>query len=162
MLELPNIPVELEAVTRYGGAVRPLVRLLKQGNPAALEKVAREMAELVPEDSVIIPMPTSRKGKAVRDLAIEVADLSGSALFAALVRTQSIPRSHLLRRAGKPGHDISIHLLTMKARPLPAESRDRQLVVVDDVITSGASMLAAERLLGRKILGVVYADASRR
>jgi predicted amidophosphoribosyltransferase len=163
MLELPDIPVDLKAVVRYGGAVRPLVRLLKMGNEAALEQIGQQMARLVPKGSIIIPMPTSRQKGLVLPLAQEIADNSKDAdVLPSLERVKTITKSHLLRRAGRPGHDMEVHLQSMVALRLPTWAKGRRLVVVDDVITSGASMLAAERLLGRKILGVVYADASRK
>lgn len=126
----------------HAGPARVLVHHLKyRGIAAAAGLLAQAMAPLVPEGAVLVPVPRVtwrlvRYGvDPARELALELSRRTG-----AVVATPLRPPLWGRPRAGREhGFAPSFRLTTT----LP----DSELLLVDDVVTTGATLAAAARLL---------------
>jgi ComF family protein len=163
----PPVFARARAVTRFeDGPARQLVHRLKYGDRAELALamgrwMARAGAELLDEADLLVPVPlhwsrlAHRRFNQAAALAREIAKISGVPLETQLLvrRTPTPPQVGLSRR--------------MRARNMqgafdaPLERRielkNRRIVLVDDVMTSGATLNAAARALLRG--GAAQVDA---
>jgi predicted amidophosphoribosyltransferase len=141
----------------HSGAARLLVHRLKyQGLLAAALPLARAMAERVPDEvRLLVPVPRARL-RAWRygvDQASELAAALGAELGLP-VRRPLQPPWWAHPHAGRPRRD----------RPLPRFSRsggtERGILLVDDVATTGMTLLGAEWALRGLVIGAVTATAA--
>lgn len=156
---MPNV----SAVHRYAGGARGIANQLKNAaDDEALEAAAGDMAPFVPEGAVLVPAPSSSGlNRSMAVLADKIAALvSGATVVEAVERRAPVPSSTLLRKAGRAAVGVEAHVSSMRlAKRVPPR---RPVVAVDNVITEGNTIEAMERVIGRPISAVVYADASRR
>lgn len=168
---LPAPPIELPgfervvAVHRYGGPVALAIRALKFGDrPEIGPALGREMARAMegfeaPEVLVPIPLPPARLARRGYNQARELA------------RGIPVPaRPRALRRLGEPvpqvGLPRSARLQNQhgRFRADPRYVEGRRVVLVDDVLTTGATLIAAREALvaagARQVIGVVSAYAT--
>ncbi|HEX2553737.1 MAG TPA: ComF family protein [Microvirga sp.] len=154
----PPVYRRARAVAQYDDTARALVHRLKYGDrldlaPALGRMMARAGAELLAEADVIVPVPLhrarlwGRRFNQAMALARTVSGLSGVALdpflLARVKRTQSqVGLTRAQRAANLQG-----------AFRVPAEAkarlRGRRVLLVDDVLTTGATANAASRALLR-------------
>jgi hypothetical protein len=133
--------------------VRRVARALKQHGaaafPAAVVQAARAMRGRLPHHAVVVPVPGAG-GSLVGNLALAhalVAGRTGMTVVAALARVIALPSQRLLRLAGQRAQDIDAQRRSLIRRcVLPA---DRPVVLVDNLVVSGATSLAAATALGR-------------
>jgi len=149
-------------VRKYAGMARELANRIK--NPAdvrALETAAEEMAAYVSEGAVLVPAPSSSgKNSAMLVLSRMIAELVPDALVVeAVVRNRPMPSKFLLRRAGRPLPTLAEQAASMSLVEKPPD--ERPIWIVDNVVTSGETIEAMERVLGRETNAIVYADAGR-
>ncbi len=130
--------------------VQDLIEGLKVGEAWAAGlgagRLAEQLRDVVAPGGVIAVAPRSRPGRpSLAPLARCLAKLLGCrARPNLLVRRRPVPSSRRLRRRGRPGVPLQRHATTIRVvGPLPR----RPLLVVDDVVTSGATLLACERVL---------------
>lgn len=138
----------------HQGVARILVHHLKyRGVVAAGRFLAYAMAPLVPPDAVIVPVPRLR-WRVLRygvdpalELAVAVSRLTGQPM-ARLLRAPLMGRA----RAGRA------HGTAPAFRPRAAPSIP--IVLIDDVVTSGATLTAAASVLGGVIAAVTATGAA--
>lgn len=138
----------------HEGVARILVHHLKyRGVVAAGSLLAQAMAPLVPPDAVIVPVPRLR-WRLLRygvdpalELAAGVSRLTGQPL-ARLLRAPLMGRA----RAGR-AHGTAP---AFRPRAVPPGG----IVLIDDVVTSGATMTAAASVLGGVVAAVTATGAA--
>jgi hypothetical protein len=148
---------EAEAKTPDQKETRRIAQALKQGDPEAVRLAADEMAQRVPEGSILVPIPTSIGDTgANRALADAIAERSGSTVEDVLRRNRSVEASHVRRRAGKPGLTAEEQARSLRVEGQVPEGR---VFLVDNIKTTGATFAGARRVLGRDAEGLAYAQA---
>jgi len=157
------------AVTDYDGIAKDVIKLLKfDGVRAAAEDLAAMMARLPIEPNdvlamyvVHIPTATSRK----RQRGYDQAEL----LAKALAKRLGLPHRPMLARVGhsrqvgaKRADRLTQLQDAFRAR-YGALPQNAHIILVDDVITTGATLEAAARVLkaagARQVDAVVFAEA---
>jgi ComF family protein len=146
------------AVAHFTGAIRPLVHRLKYNDRqetralfgAWLTEAGRD---LTADADLLIPVPLSRTRLLWRRfnqsamLAHELSRQTGVPMAAlALVRRRSTPPQVGLTRAQRDENVAGAFAVTRQGRTL---IRDRNVVLIDDVITTGATVSACARVLRR-------------
>jgi predicted amidophosphoribosyltransferase len=151
------------AAVSYEGPARRLVLAAKRSHAhAGIEHMAACIEQLVPAGAIITWAPTS--GRRVRRRGYDQAKLLAEAVGR---RTQRPVVSMLVRTSGaqhgrhRQGRsDVSF----ATAARLPQIPRNAPIVVIDDVITTSATLLAAARALrceaNQKIIGIGYATVA--
>jgi ComF family protein len=158
---IANPPVygRARAVARFeDGPARQLVHRLKYGDRAELAApmgrwMARAGAELLPGADLLIPVPLHRRRLFQRRfnqaavLAQTISGLSGvPADPLVLRRVRPTPPQVGLSRAQRADNVQGAFRVSAEDR---AKVQDRKIVLVDDVMTSGATANAASRVLLR-------------
>jgi len=161
----PLVDVEVVAAARYA-AVRSLARAIKDpDNRDAILTAAELMAPFVPGGAALVPAPPadpeSPTAAATYLLAREITSLVADTHVETLVvRETPIMSSHKRRQLGLSTPTVREHLRTMLLVKAPPQGW--KLVLIDNVITGGATLQAMQQLIGRPVYAVVLADASRR
>ncbi len=150
----------LVASVSYEGPARRLVLAAKRSHAhAGIEHMAACIEQLVPADAVITWAPTS--GRRARQRGYDQAKLLAEAVgrrtqrpvLAMLVRTSGA--QHGLHRQERDQVSFA------RVFGLPGIPENVPIVIVDDVITTSATLLAAARALNNqanhKIIGIGYA-----
>lgn len=147
-------PAESSYGTHQADFVRGVAHDLKAAEPIAVRVAAAALAPLVPRGATIVPVPGSR-GSTRENLVLAeaVARLSGARVNDGLERVPS--ESQYVRR--KRG-----------LAPLRAESMNVRwsgtplrgvVVLIDNVVTTGATAEAARRAIGGDAVLLAWADA---
>lgn len=142
----------------YKGSAAGLIKRLKFGDrPELAVWLARFMlaAEdgVLPENAVLVPVPLHRRRLFLRrfnqaaELCRALHHLSGhEVLFEAMKRVKPTRQQIGLTRAGRKRNLAGAFRVAKKAR---AHIKGRTVVLVDDVLTTGATVEALARLLKR-------------
>lgn len=126
------------ATKTYDATAKPLHHRLKDGDPAAAEQMAREMAPHVPRDAVLVPMP-GRKGSGGAGLLLanHLAKLTGRPVADVLRGKDRASLYEHKKAGGDPGTiDLGFHQKGSLPKGTP--------VVVDNVVGTGTSARAAQ------------------
>lgn len=147
------------AVLRYDGVVARLVRDAKDGGRRDLlpvlgrvlaDGVSRACDDLVGRDALLVAAPSARSTRRRRgDSPVE--EMTRHAARALDRAASAAPVLRVVRpvrdQAGLGGHERHRNLDGAMALAGGRSVRDRSCVVVDDVVTSGATMAEARRVL---------------
>lgn len=156
----------VHAATIYEGLAKELVWQLKfQGAQAAAEEMADMLSHFVPNhpDFVIIPAPTATSR--ARQRGYDQAEVMAQAL----ARKTGVQYLPALRRSGQH-HQVGskrserIRQLQSAYRVVrPADVVGKHVLLVDDVLTTGATLEAAAKVLkaagAKRVTGLVFARA---
>lgn len=131
---------EYSAPYRYyeDGGTRSIARRLKRQEDAAIQKAASELSKFIPENCVLVPMP-SHTGVpvAMKTLCKEIAKRTHSTVIYAI---QGAHRETLYA-VKKRGQTLSEQELAfVQVKPLPL---NKDVIVIDNVVDSGRTALAA-------------------
>jgi predicted amidophosphoribosyltransferase len=146
--------------------VRDVALRLKEPDPVAVEAAAAEMVKFVPQESVLVPVPNSRGDLHPNYvLATSIAALAQAegkrAHVAELVcRKRPQASSYSLRRRGLTPLSAEQHAMVLC--PGVTELPQAPIVLVDNVMVSGATFDASRQALGGRGNGLAYAYALRR
>ena len=140
--------------------------LIKAGDPRLLERLAAVTAEMVAADRfpeffgpnvTLVPVPGSAPRREANSLwvaeriAAELRNVGlGATVWPTLQRTVVVPKSAWAARGERPTVAVHVGSLEMTDRVPPTG----QLVLVDDVVTKGRTMLAAATVLAEALPGV--------
>jgi hypothetical protein len=128
---------------------RNIANGLKTAHPDAIAHAAPEMAQRVPENALLVPLPDHTGSTAANTaLAQAIADQHGNAdVTDVLTRSARTTDSGELRDKGKPGLTADEHEASLVATgELP---KNRPVVFIDNVETTGAGAEGARRVLDR-------------
>lgn len=136
--------------------IREVAYALKKPEKWAVIEAAEIMAPHITRASVLVPIPDSRGStKANRVLAEEIASRSGATILDALSRKSEVPSSHLRRKKGLPGLSPDEHGMSGQ---IPEHIQKKNIVFIDNVITTGSTFDSAKRQLGGG-RGLAYAKS---
>ncbi|NYF15883.1 putative amidophosphoribosyltransferase [Microbacterium sp. AK009] len=155
--------VEVHSALAFEGVAARVIRCLKEdgrtglATPLGSALRAAVLAAGVTEDAVLVPVPSSRaamrrRGFAVAPLLIRRAGFRGVTLLAPARATAD--QRGLDRDARARNVAGSLRVRMGRA----ARMRDRPIVIVDDVLTTGATLLEAARAL--RTAGLVVTGAA--
>jgi ComF family protein len=155
----------VRAATVYDGLAKDMVWRLKfHGVQEAAAMMARQMASFgFDESAVLVPVPTATRR--VRNRGYDQATL----LARELGRQTGLPRADYVRRSGQT-HQVGAsrrerqRQLQAAFRIKPGSTtRDQHIILIDDVLTTGATLEAAARALKqagvRRVSAIVFAQA---
>jgi predicted amidophosphoribosyltransferase len=147
--------LSVRAAGEYGGTLRDAILALKRGERAFIEPLAALLAALVAPGAMLVPVPTTSRRAAARgfdqarelarQLAIYRAGLSVDVLKKRGAAQRGLGRGERLHARGR--------FTVRSGAAVPP-----QAVLVDDVLTTGATLLDAARVLsaaGCRVLGAV-------
>jgi ComF family protein len=154
----PPAYARARAAARYDEVARTLVHALKYGDRLDLAPImgrwmARAGADLIPEADVIVPVPLhwrrlwARRFNQSAALAGFLAGRNGPPVsIAALKRAKATPQQVGLSRAARAANVQGAFRVDAAGK---AEIKARRILLVDDVLTSGATVDACARALLR-------------
>jgi len=154
--------MKVKWVCRYAGNCRETARNIKYSlDLESIADAAEGMAELIPDRAVLVPVPSSHGySQANVILAGYIAKrVPGSKVVEAVKRFRPVPKSHILRKMGRPGVPLADHIASMApADPVPS---GHPIILIDNVVTTGNTAKAVEHHLGVETTLVAYASVSR-
>ena len=136
---------------RQGGRCET-AHAMKEGANWAIIRAAHEMVQYIPSNAVLVPMP-SHTGRATytKDLCKLIARETAAEVCDYLRGSERETLYSLKKQGRKPTpKKLGFYL----AQPLPT---DKRVVIIDNVVATGTTAVAAVRAIGR---GVVFAYAA--
>jgi len=124
--------------------LRELAHGIKNSEPEAISEAARIMSKLIPNDAIVVPMP-SRSGKSTTmlKLAKAIASIKGGSVEV-IDAIRGLPRESQYD-IKKRGEKLTVKDMGFKSvADVPS---DRPVVVIDNVVASGTTGLAAIRAI---------------
>lgn len=145
--EVGNGMTPFVAVGKYN-EVRKLAKKIKTRDPQVVEQVAEMMAGLIPEDAVLVPVP-SHSGVAtdMLDLAEAIAKRTGSEVADVLTSAPRASQYQAKKESGRPLTAADMGLAMIGRLP-----EGKIPVVIDNVVDSGNTAEACVQALGGGIV----------
>lgn len=161
-------PVMLVSAAHYEGLAKDVVRFAKyQPSRSAARELAAILAPHLPfldrTNTLFVPIPTTaaRRRERAFDQALEIA--RRLARFTGIECQNALRRRGTSHQVGATRRDRFAHMKDAFTVSRPAEIRGKTIVLVDDVMTTGATMEAAAKVVTRagaaRVIGVVFARA---
>lgn len=145
-------------------SVRQIAIDLKRAEPQAVRAAAAAMTPIVARTPrpILIPIPSSTGDLAANTaLAREIALRAGGTVVTAVARIRPVESSRLRRMGGEPGLTRDQQAASMTLVGVDWGDTSRTAWLVDNVITTGATMLGAWDAMGRPphVRGIAWAKA---
>ena len=146
----------LRAVGKYAGELRKLAWGLKLSSHRAMEQSAQMMAPLIPDNAVVVPMP-NHDGKPVSTmmLAYYISGVKDGIDVVPALECEPHESNHA-HKMKSGGESVGIEMRRTNATIPP----NRPVVIIDNVVASGATYKAAQKVLPQADL-VTLADATK-
>lgn len=152
--------------TTYKAIAKDLIWHLKfNGTQAAATEIADQLARFVPRDPDFVLMPIPTASSRIRTRGYDQADL----ITRALAKKTGVEYLPALRRSGQTrqrgsNRDQRTSQLSDAYRIISRyDVRDRHVLLVDDVMTTGSTLEAAAKVLkaagAKRVSGLVFARA---
>lgn len=143
----------------YAGEHKDIARMIKSGDPDVINSIVDDMAQHVPENAVLVPMPP-HEGKVTestdtRILAEALSKKTGAPVIVALESDY-----HPSRYQAKASGDRSVNAQTMGFRQVEEIPEGKMPVFIDNMVGGGQTAIAAKNAIGRGIT-LAYAQSSR-
>ena len=143
----------------YAGEHKDIARLIKSGDPDVINSIVDDMAQHVPENAVLVPMPP-HEGKVTdstdtKILAEALSKKTGAPVIVALESDY-----HPSRYQAKASGDRSVNAQTMGFRQVEEIPEGMMPVFIDNMVGGGQTAIAAKNAIGRGIT-LAYAQSSR-
>lgn len=139
------------------GEVRRIAHGLKRGEADAIRVASVSMAAKVPAGAILVPVPGSNGHTGVvKQLAEAIARLSNASVIDIL--TGPVRQSNYARK--KAGFDVSVGDIGTRLRSgivVPSG----QIVLIDNVLDTGSTAMAAVDAIGRRLQVLVWARTVR-
>jgi ComF family protein len=156
----------VKVATRYEGLAKELVWHLKfQGAQAAAREIAEQLECFVPQLQGFVIVPVATATSRIRQRGYDQATLIARELAA---RT-GLPYAAVLRRSGQhhqlgSGRKQRLSQLQDAYRVVqPSAIKDQHVILIDDVLTTGATLEAAAKVIkaagAKRVSGLVFARA---
>jgi ComF family protein len=156
----------VKVATRYHGLAKDLVWQLKfQGAQAAAREIAEQLVGSLPQLEGFVIVPVATATSRIRQRGYDQATLIARALAA---RT-GLPYVAALRRSGQhhqlgSGRQQRLSQLQEAYRVVrPLALKDQHVILIDDVLTTGATLEAAAKAIkaagAKRVSGLVFARA---
>lgn len=146
-------PNDVRAVRPYLPEVREVAHGVKAGNPGAIRRAAAEMAPLVPDADVLVPVPSSTGDTTItRTLAEAIAAKTG-ARVADVLTGDARPSQYTTKASGSP--ELLAPELRMRLREGQTAPTGR-VFLVDNVIGTGNTFKAAQSALDQPAGIIAY------
>lgn len=154
MLAAHPYPAESSYGTPQADFVRGVAHDLKAAEPIAVRVAAAALAPLVPRGATIVPVPGSR-GSTRENLVLAeaVARLSGARVSDGLERVPSESQYARRKRGLAP---LRAEAMNVRWSGTPLRG---VVVLIDNVVTTGATAEAARRAIGGDAVLLAWADA---
>lgn len=110
----------------------------------AVNHFAQQLHPLLPDDAAVAYVPSSKPAKTstgMREISQQLSTGGRTDATACIVRTKEIPSLHT---GGNRNKDVHLKSIQIRSTEL---IRDRDVVLLDDVTTSGNSLAACKQLL---------------
>lgn len=130
----------------YGDACRGVAHGIKEGDPSSIFRAASQMATLVRDGEVLVPVP-SRTGRATVTLALAQAihNISGRGEVLDILEGDARESLYDIKKSGRPVPGPQwLGLRLRKGASLPV---GRHVVLVDNVLATGTTMRAARAVI---------------
>lgn len=162
-MENRNIDIEVDGIRYtshghyYDGINNWLCHKLKENDPQSIDHCARQLAKMLPENAVIVPIP-GHHGYAVQTLNLAraiSAQTDGKITVANVLKGNNRASNY---QAKTEGHPLSVEELGFhQVRSLP---KDKVPYLLDNVVDTGTTAKAAVKALGGGIvLSYAMSDA---
>lgn len=143
----------------YAGEHKDIARLIKNGDQDVINSIADDMAQHVPENAVLVPMPP-HEGKVTdstdtKILADALSRKTGAPVIVAL-ESDYHPSRYQVKASG----DRSVNAQTMRFRQVAEIPEGKMPVFIDNIVGGGQTAIAAKNAIGRGIT-LAYAQSSR-
>ena len=141
------------------GEYAEIAKKIKKGDPEAISKAAKDMAEMVPENAVLVPMPP-HSGQVTEEtdtmlLARAISEITGAPVINALESGE-----HISRLEAKEKNIRGVSAESMGFQQVAEIPEDAMPVYIDNMVGGGVTAKAAHDAVGRGIT-LAYAQSAR-
>ena len=138
--------IDVQYAKEYDGEAKQIAHGIKEGDNSSIDLAAIEMAKLVKDGDILIPIP-SRTGKATTSLALanRIAELAGKGKVADVLTGKERESLYNIKKEGKELPKASELEFVLKNQDVL--NGNNRVVFVDNVMGTGTTLEAAVELI---------------